>query len=310
MVQTVGTLVHPPGRHPNPRRAAIDSCLNSEQSAALLPLLVCRHRKPAISRNAGGPRQCVLGRSGALRRLLPATALLRLGLRRSRAPRQCWPPPTRPGPFRRLGRRPPGHSARLPASPPRQPPGRCAPGRTPGGRRRRPGPRSGPAAGHPAPGRIAPARRRSLRRGFRARAHLRSHQARSDSLGSAGNSSRRPDCGSSRAGQMTSMAVSSPRSDGTLIPAAGQQRRHQRRCRTGPFCAPPGHHPRRGDPCIPGDRGCVRKSTGTVQLSPVRSWCARSPSGTPCHCLQPAGITRPAGSNWITGYRPLPCRTL
>jgi len=33
----------------------------------------------------------------------------------------------------------------------------------------------------------------------------------------------------------------------TLIPAAGRQRRHQRRCRTGPLCAPPGHHPGRGD---------------------------------------------------------------
>ena len=47
--------------------------------------------------------------------------------------------------------------------------------------------------------------------------------------------------------QMTNMAVSSPRSHGTLMPAAGRQRRHQRRCRTGPFCAPPRHHPGRGD---------------------------------------------------------------
>src|SRR6266487_3539962 len=35
---------------------------------------------------------------------------------------------------------------------------------------------------------------------------------------------------------------------GTLITAAGWQRRHQPRCRTAPFCTPPRHHPGKGDP--------------------------------------------------------------
>ena len=45
----------------------------------------------------------------------------------------------------------------------------------------------------------------------------------------------------------TDMAASSPRSHETLIPAAGWQFRHQRRCRTLPLCAPPRNHPRKGD---------------------------------------------------------------